>query len=137
MSQHAAVLFANEAFYLAFRNRDAEAVEKLWAESASVTCIHPGWQALIGREAVIDSWRAILNGDNPPSIRPRGARATLAGEVGIVVCYEEIEGADSLLVATNLFLREQGAWKLVHHQAGPTPLRPDQVEDPEGEASLQ
>jgi ketosteroid isomerase-like protein len=137
MSQHAAVLFANEAFYLAFRERDTEAVEAMWATGASVTCIHPGWQALIGREAVVESWRSILTGPRPPSIRPRAARATLAGEVGIVVCYEEIEGSNSLLVATNVFLREAGAWKLLHHQAGPTPLRPEQVEDAEGEASLQ
>ncbi len=25
------------------------------------------------------------------------------------------------LVATNIFIREAGAWKMVHHQAGPTP----------------
>ncbi|SMF71414.1 Ketosteroid isomerase homolog [Tistlia consotensis] len=137
MSQHAAVLFANEAFYLAFRNRDSEAMEALWAEGATVACIHPGWQAVVGREAVLESWRAILGGQHAPVVRLRGARATLTGEVGIVLCYEEIEGSDSLLVATNLFLREDGAWRLIHHQAGPTPLRPDQVEDPEAEAPLQ
>lgn len=137
MSQHAAVLFANEAFYLAFRTRDAGAMEAAWASRASISCIHPGWQAVIGREAVLESWRRILGGSGAPAIRPRAAKATLAGEAGIVICYEEIEGNDSLLVATNLFVREEGVWKLVHHQAGPTPLRPDQLEEPEPEAPLQ
>lgn len=137
MSQHAAVLFANEAFYLAFRNRDLGALEAAWSSRASISCIHPGWQPVTGRDAVIESWRAILGGSKPPAIRPRAAQATLAGETGIVICYEEIEGADSLLVATNVFLRENGVWKLLHHQAGPTPLRPDQLEEPEPEAPLQ
>lgn len=137
MTQHAAVLFTNEAFYLAFRNRDAEAMDALWAEGPAVTCIHPGWQAVIGRDAVMETWRSILGGAKAPAIRPRAAHATLAGDAGIVVCYEEIEGSDSLLVATNVFLREGGTWKLVHHQAGPTPLRPDQVEDGDGDLPVQ
>lgn len=137
MSQHAAVLFANEVFYLAFRNQDVAAMEALWAQRHSVTCIHPGWQAVTGRESVLESWRAILTGTRAPAIRPRGAQATLAGECGIVVCYEEIEGSDTLLVATKIFLREDGQWKLIHHQAGPTPLHPDQVEDSEPETPVQ
>lgn len=137
MSQHAAVLFANEAFYLAFRNRDVAAMEALWSHHPAVACIHPGWQALIGREAVLESWRAILGGSNAPAIRPRAARASLVGETGLVLCYEEIEGSDGLLIATNIFLREGATWKLVHHQAGPTPLTPEQVEEPDTETPVQ
>jgi hypothetical protein len=39
------------------------------------------------------------------------------GDSAYVVCGESIEGAE--LVATNVFVREDGTWKLVHHQAGP------------------
>ena len=42
MPEHAAVLFANDAFYLAFANRDYDAMDVIWARDAPVTCIHPG-----------------------------------------------------------------------------------------------
>ncbi|MDX1423604.1 MAG: nuclear transport factor 2 family protein, partial [Kiloniellales bacterium] len=52
MSQAAAVLFVNEAFYAAFRDRDFATLEALWARRAPVACIHPGWQALDDREEI-------------------------------------------------------------------------------------
>ena len=137
MSQHAAVLFANDAFYLAFTNRDAAAMEAIWSDHPSVSCIHPGWQAVVGRRDVLDSWRAILGGSNPPQVRPLGARATLVGEVAVVVCYEELESAERLLVATNVFAREDGTWKLLHHQAGPSPLQPEQMREADPETPVQ
>ena len=60
-----AVLFANEAFYRAFADRDIAAMEEIWASEAPVACIHPGWSPVIGRERVLASWRAILA--NPAS----------------------------------------------------------------------
>ncbi|MFQ5773967.1 MAG: nuclear transport factor 2 family protein [Kiloniellaceae bacterium] len=117
MSQRAELLFANEAFYHAFRNRDVDGMEALWAARQSVACIHPGWQALTSREEVMESWRGILSNPESPKIACRGARGFLTGEAGFVVCYEQI--GDTVLVATNVFVREDGAWKLVHHQAGP------------------
>jgi hypothetical protein len=41
-----------------------------------------------------------------------------------VICSEHLEGGT--LAATNVFAREGGAWKLVHHQAGaqPEPVDP-------------
>ena len=52
------VLAVNEAFYRAFANRDVEVMDKLWATAAEVTCIHPGWNAVHGREPVIASWQS-------------------------------------------------------------------------------
>lgn len=111
------VLEVNSRFYAAFRQRDGEALDGLWARSAPVTCVHPGWDALRGREEVVRSFRAILAGD-PPDIRCSAASAQVLGEVAVVVCHEEIPGAGTL-VATNVFVREGGAWRLCHHQAGP------------------
>ena len=61
-----AVLAANAAFYRAFAERDVAAMDALWARSTPVACIHPGWQVLNGREAVMASWRGILAGVPPP-----------------------------------------------------------------------
>ena len=56
----AAILAANTAFYSAFNDHDLEAMAALWSSSPELTCVHPGWNVLRGREAVIESWRAIL-----------------------------------------------------------------------------
>jgi ketosteroid isomerase-like protein len=127
MAERARLLFANEAFYEAFRNRDLMAMEALWARQAPVACIHPGWDRLSGREAVIASWRGIFANPGAPQVVCRGAQAHLLGESGggeggYVLCYEVI--GPGVQVATNVFVREAGSWKMVHHQAGPCGLVP-------------
>lgn len=114
------VLFANEAFYLAFAGRDYPAMDAIWSRRPSVTCIHPGWRALIGREAVMKSWRAILDSPDSPRIVCRNAVARVLGDVAYVICCEII--SNGVFAATNVFIREDGGWKLIHHQAGASPL---------------
>lgn len=111
-----AVLAANAAFYRAFTERDVAAMDALWARDTPVACVHPGWHVLNGREAVMASWRGILNGV-PPAIRCTEAIACIAGSAAFVVCTESIDAAE--LVATNVFVQEHGNWKLAHHHAGP------------------
>ena len=121
MSERDAVLFSNEAFYLAIADRDVGAMERLWARSSDVACLHPGWGALFGRDEVLDSWRRILSHDEAPKIVCRNPEVLMYGDVAVVVCYEDIEG--QLLVATNIFRREGRGWLMIHHQAGPTAAR--------------
>ncbi len=115
------VLAANQAFYEAFARGDLGGIDALWAQSAPVACIHPGWAALHGREEVMASWRSILGGGSGASVRCTRPSASVVGDSAYVVCGESIQGAE--LVATNLFVREDGAWKLVHHHAGPVHRR--------------
>ncbi len=115
-------LFANEAFYRAFCDRDEAAMRDVWAEHAPVACCHPGWGPLFGRDAVLESWSAIMTNPASPAIVCHDARALLVGDSAIVVCFEEME--DGYTVATNLFVREDGRWRLAHHHAGATADRP-------------
>lgn len=117
-----AVLLANEAFYRAFIDRDLAAMEALWSRIARIACIHPGWNPVIGREAVMASWKAILQGPQAPQIRCQSPQAVVLGDAAFVICYEIIGRA--ALVATNLFAREAGAWRVVHHQATPAASPP-------------
>lgn len=126
MSDIDAVLFANEAFYRAFADRDEESMELLWSENQQVACLHPGWGPLFGREEVLASWKAIIQNPDSPAIFCHDAQARILGDNAYVICFEEIDG--NFLVATNFFAREGRVWKLVHHQAGPTSVRP-QVRD--------
>jgi len=124
MSERDDILAANAAFYRAFSDRDMAAMNALWAARAPVSCLHPGWAPLHGRAAVLASWTAILENPSQPKIEFFEAEARLVAGVGFVVCVEEIMG--SRLVATNCFVQEDAAWRLVHHQSGPTaaPSRP-------------
>ncbi len=117
-----AVLEANLSFYEAFATVDFEAMDALWSRRHAVACIHPGWQALHGREEVMASWRAILMSSTAPAIRCSDARAVLLDEVAYVTCVEQVGGAR--LVATNVFALEDGLWRMVLHQAGPFAERP-------------
>src|SRR3982074_2657984 len=55
-----AVLSANRAFYRAFSERDAEAMDQIWAPTGAVVCLHPGQAPLHARAEIMASWRAIL-----------------------------------------------------------------------------
>jgi len=111
-----AILAANEAFYDAFRREDPEAMDEIWAQHAPVACIHPGWNALLGRDRVMASWRAIMENGAPP-IRCVAPRVQRLGEVALVICEEHAGGGR--LIATNAFVHEDGQWRIVHHHAGP------------------
>ncbi|MBM3537087.1 MAG: nuclear transport factor 2 family protein [Alphaproteobacteria bacterium] len=128
MSERTAVLFVNEAFYRAFADRDAKAMDELWSPEAAVTCLHPGWGPLEGRQEVIESWRRILGNETSPAVICRRPRVYLHGPIAIVLCYEQIE--DQLLVATNIFRQEGRHWRLIHHQAGPTAVQLPEEEAP-------
>ena len=39
-----------------------------------------------------------------------------------MICREVLE-QQGWLIATNLFAREEGGWRMVHHQAGPAAQR--------------
>ncbi len=109
------VLAANEAFYDVFRRGDVPAMEALWARRDDVACAHPGWGPLHGRERVLASWRAILSAGAPP-VQCGDAVVYRLGDGALVVCEERLPGVT--LLATNAYVLEDGAWRMVHHHAG-------------------
>ncbi len=133
MSETHSILNANEAFYAAFAGACIDTMDDVWSQNAEVTCIHPGWPALSGRMEVLDSWRSILSTE-PPLISFHNAQVYHHGDVGYVICKEHLE--PGALIATNVFVRENGQWKMVHHQAG---IIPAGFEEPisQGSRTLQ
>lgn len=128
MKNEQAALEANRAFYRIFSDGDAKAMDGLWAERLPVVCIHPGWEALTDRDSVMHSWFGILA--DPPPVECRDAQVHMLGEVAMVICEERI--GDQSLVTTNLFVREDDAWKITHHQAGLlADLSPDSFDEDE------
>lgn len=110
------ILSANERYYQAFEAGDFPAMSNLWAEDG-VSCIHPGWPVLVGRQAILESYRAILSNPSQDPIIHHSDTVIASGTDGRVFCVELVgEGA---LAATNWFRLVNGVWRMVHHQASP------------------
>ena len=129
MKQLESVLFCNEAFYSAFSNGDIVAMSNLWAQTNDVSVIHPGWEPLFGREAVLSSWADIVSDGEGPSVICRDPRVVVRNDLATVVGFEEINAL--FLAATNIFVKQGPNWQVIHHQAAPTRGRPSaEVQSP-------
>lgn len=113
-------LFANEAFYAAFREGDYRAMAALWAVEARQCCMHPVWEPLFGREAIMASWKEVLR--NPPQVESVNPYVILGHSMATVLCYEQVDR--NFLAATNVYIMEGGRPRMVHHQAAATRGRP-------------
>ena len=122
MSDHNLVLDANAAFYAAFARGDFSAMQALWSQDSPIACVHPGWPPLQDREKIMQSWQGILANPPKPPIVALQPQVQLHGDMAIVVCWESIGAMH--LVATNIFVRERGAWRMVMHQSGQTSHAP-------------
>jgi ketosteroid isomerase-like protein len=115
----AEVRLTNERFYRAFSQGDFVAMSELWAHRVPVVCFHPTAPLLIGRDAVLQSWRQILRNVPPLPLRCESASVVITNQTAILTCYEGAGDEPAHLAATNIFVVEDGDWRLVHHHAGP------------------
>jgi len=125
-----ALVRTNAAFYAALDGRDVPAMERLWAADHPVVCGHPGWPLIEGREQVLASFRAILENPGAPAVSCLECRAMQGGGLGCTVCLEQVGGQQFL--ATNVFVIEEGRWRLLHHHASPVPTGPIPAPKPDG-----
>lgn len=130
MSDIETLLFANEFFYRAFAGRNLKGLEEIWADAPTISCTHPGWNPVIGRIAVLESFRAIFQGPNPPDLRCLAPKTMILGDSAYVLCHEALAG--HYLVATNIFVRQGRLWRLYHHHAGPGGNPPETAESAPG-----
>ena len=115
----ASILHANDGFYRAFSEGDYAAMSRVWAAEAPLSCVHPGLPAIVGRDAVLQSWRQILDESAPFEMRCDHVQINLLGDSAIVTCYEGNGHQPAHLAATNVFVLEDSEWRMVHHHAGP------------------
>ncbi len=120
------VLFANEAFYLAFTQKDVAAMDALWARHAPLVCVHPGWDLLTDRGEIMASWQQILRNPRQPGMDFHHAVAHVYPGFALVTCYEQLPGG--VCVATNGFVSEQGGVRLASHHAGACAHPPDDLQ---------
>jgi len=114
---------AEEAFYRAFAQLDSAAMRRVWSAEQPVTCIHPGGPLLQGLPAVLQSWVEIFTGAQPPRLAWERLSATGTDDLAVHVIAEHIEsgapgaGRGARVIATNVFRREPGGWRLIQHHA--------------------
>jgi ketosteroid isomerase-like protein len=117
---------ANAAFYRAFEALDVALMDEVWAHADYVKCVHPGWPLITGWEAVRESWRTIFENTAEMRFTLGDVDVQVAGALGWVTCTENIlqsvRGRISVtsVLATNLFERGAGGWRMVHHHASGT-----------------
>ena len=128
MAKDSKVIAANAAFYTAFSTGDFDGMKRMWADDDAISCIHPGWPAIVGHATVIGSWRDILQNPERPQIVCAEPQAIVAADQARVLCLELVEGTP--LAATNHFKRITGAWRLVHHQSSPIAQFLGETDDP-------
>ena len=115
----------NELFYQAFESLDIAAMDHIWAHQEYVTCIHPGWSIRVGWPAVRDSWVIIFNNTFSMEFHLSDLQVQVAADIAWVICTENItsrveeNAQQSRVMATNLYERIEGAWKIIHHHGSP------------------
>lgn len=122
MAKNDDILLANTAFYRAFLDRNLAAMERAWATTIPLLCIHPGSSPLAEREQVMASWRDILGHERCPVLEYQVDRIVDYNEISLLTCYEwNTHQPNAALLATNGFAREDGIYRMILHHAGPVP----------------
>ena len=120
---HATAEAAERAFYAAMADGDLDRMMALWADDDAAVCNHPGGPRLIGREAILSSFREIFAGGGV-RIAVAGVHAWRNADVAVHSLIERIAvegrgGTETVeVVATNVFVRSGGGWRILVHHAG-------------------
>lgn len=126
------------AFYAAFQELDGQAMDRVWAKSPEVFCIHPGGPLLSGREEVVASWVEIFSSADPPTLEYRLLRSHENGDVAVHLVEERISpgraksSEAAIVFSTNVYQRTSAGWRLLsHHASVPLVRRGDADEERE------
>src|SRR5579883_2586372 len=99
---------------------DFEAMRSVWSSASVISCIHPNNSLIRGRDEVLASWREIFHATTQIHFQLRDVHAFVTNDTAWVVLTETIEARHGEAMvrastqATNVFVREEGEWKLVH-----------------------
>lgn len=117
---------ANAALYAAFETGDVDLMEAVWdsVEPEALVCVHPGWPMLRGRVSILRSWSAVMAGTGYIQFFLTDVQVLLTGDTAVVTCTENVltsadVGENTTVVATNVFVRRPGGWRLLVHHGSP------------------
>lgn len=117
---------AEAGFYGALERGDLKTMLCVWADDDGIVCIHPGGERLQGRAAVEASWRVMFAGQTGLRFEAENVRITQDGPLSIHSLRERIfvDGRPvGAALATNIYRREEGGWRMLMHHASPAMSR--------------
>jgi ketosteroid isomerase-like protein len=119
---------AEDAFYDAIEEGNAERMAKVWGEGPDIACLLPMQPLLLGDE-VRGLWGPLFAQGGAVDLQVRHIRWVELGDLAVHYVTEWIkppagQRAPPPLYATNLFRRGPAGWALVLHQCSPTPPPP-------------
>jgi len=117
---------AEEWFYHSFATCSVQDMDKVWGDG-NVVCIHPGSDAIVGRESVMRSWAQIFVAGEPPEINYEVICATENGDIAVHVIEERLGQAELQpsvrVMATNVYTRSADGWRMVEHHGSQPMVR--------------
>jgi ketosteroid isomerase-like protein len=124
-----AIMAANSGFYTALSSRDAVALDRVWNHDGQVFNIFGVSKApMVGWNAVKNGYADLFNrfpelsvSMADPSIRVDADSAVIVGVETQRVRLPSGEVASALLPATNVFVKREGHWLMVHHHSSRPP----------------
>jgi ketosteroid isomerase-like protein len=134
MSTEDEVRNASKQFYAGLNrmaNGDGSPLADIWSHSASVTAMHPIGGRETGWDAVRASFEKVAQLASDGKIELKDQLIRVAGDVA---CEAGIEHGQLKLAGqqvtiehrvTNIYQREAGGWKIVHHHTDTSPAMLD------------
>ncbi len=125
---------ASERFYAALNHEltgDSGPMSAIWAHSGDVTTLHPIGDREVGWEQVWPAWQQAANAFSEGQVQLRDQLIRVGTDLAYVVGIEE--GTATLAGeqvqfsqrVTNVYRREGGEWKIVHHHTDSSPVMND------------
>lgn len=124
MSTETEVRKASEQFYAALGqmlNGNAAPLADIWSHSPAVTTMHPIGGQEVGWDKVRESWEQVARVSSKGEVRLADQRIQAAGDIAYETGIERgrfsVAGEPVTIEhrVTNVYRRDGGAWKIVHH----------------------
>ena len=134
MSAEDEVRKASQQFYVALNRMatgDSDAMADIWSHSATVTAMHPIGGREVGWDAVRTSFEQVARVASEGKIELRDQLIRIAGDVAYEMGVEQgrmkLGGHQAAIEhrVTNIYQRQAGAWKMVHHHTDTSPAMLD------------
>ena len=134
MSTEDEVREASKKFYSALNrmlNGDAGPLADIWSHSATVTTMHPIGGREVGWDEARKSWEQVAQlasgGEGKLSDQVIQVAGDEAYELGVERGQVTLAGQQVTIEhrVTNIYRRESGAWKVVHHHTDVSPAMLD------------
>jgi ketosteroid isomerase-like protein len=121
----AAVKAANAQFYAALNalfTGEVDPMKKVWSHAGGSTYMGPAGGLEVGWKRILASWESQAAMKLGGSVQPKDIHLVVGADLAVVQNYEEgtninAKGKAAMVSirATNIFRKENGAWKMIGH----------------------